>query len=57
MKKHTFISDETPEQKQARWDKQSKAARTFAKSCGINVRKLVEARRQDAFIKEHMSLY
>lgn len=57
MKKHTFISDETPEQKQARWDKQSKAARAFAKSCGINVKKLVEARRQDAFIKEHMSLY
>lgn len=56
-KKNTFISDETQEQKEARWAKQSKAAKTFAKAAGINWKKITEDRRRDNFIKDHMSLY
>ena len=56
-KKHTFISDETQEQKEARWSKQSKAAKTFTKSAGVNWKKISEDRRRDKAIKDHMSLY
>jgi PhoPQ-activated pathogenicity-related protein len=55
--KSTFISSETQEQKEARWAKQSKAAKTFAKSVGVNWKKISEDRRRDNFIKDHMSLY
>jgi hypothetical protein len=45
MKKHKeeFV-EETEEQKQARWEKQKKAARGLAKSCGIDLRKLERER-------------
>lgn len=45
MKKHKEeFAEETEEQKQARWDKQKKAARGLAKSCGIDLKKLERER-------------
>ena len=47
MKKHKeeFV-EETEEQKQARWEKQKKAARGLAKSCGIDLKKLERERHE-----------
>ena len=48
MKKHKeeFV-EETEEQKQARWEKQKKAARGLAKSCGIDLKKLAKERERN----------
>ena len=37
-KNKTPFEPERPCEKYARWDKQTKAARAFAKQCGINVK-------------------
>ncbi len=45
MKKHREeLPEETEEQKQARWAKQQKKARSMAKSCGIDIKKLARQR-------------
>ena len=44
MRKKEERVEETEEQKQARWDKQSKSAKSFAKQCGINMNKLAKER-------------
>ena len=44
----------TEEQKQARWDKQKKAARGMAKLCGIDLKKLAKERERNQ--REKMSL-
>lgn len=44
MKEKKEFVEETSEQKQARWKKQSKAARSMAKQCGINLKKLSKER-------------
>jgi hypothetical protein len=44
MKEKKEFVEETTEQKQARWDKQSKAARNMAKQCGFNIKKLAKER-------------
>ena len=38
------FEEETTEQKNARWDKQTKSARSFAKQCGINLGKIAKER-------------
>ena len=37
MKKHKFYSQETLEEKEQRWAKQRKAAKSFAKQAGFKV--------------------
>ena len=55
MKKHkTEFVEETEEQKQARWDKQKKAAKGMAKLCGIDLKKLAKERERN--YREKMSL-
>ena len=44
MKEKREFVEETPEQKQARWEKQSKSARSFAKQCGVNLKKIAKER-------------
>jgi len=44
MKEKKEFVEETMEQKRERWDKQSKAARSMAKQCGINIKKLAKER-------------
>jgi len=44
MKEKKEFVEETMEQKRARWDKQSKAAKSMAKQCGINIKKLAKER-------------
>ncbi len=44
MKEKKEFTEETTEQKQARWNKQTKAARSMAKQCGINLKKLASER-------------
>jgi hypothetical protein len=39
MKKHHEFVEESQEQKDARWKKQAKMARTFAKVSGLDVKK------------------
>lgn len=36
------------EQKQARWEKQSKSAKSFAKQCGVNLKKIAKERNRIA---------
>ena len=52
-RKEDFV-EETEEQKQARWDKQKRAARGMAKLCGIDLKKLARERERNA--REKMSL-
>ena len=40
MKEKKEFVEETLEQKQARWDKQSKSAKSFAKQCGVSLKKM-----------------
>lgn len=44
MKEKKEFVEETMEQKRTRWDKQSKAAKSMAKQCGINIKKLAKER-------------
>lgn len=44
MKEKREFVEETMEQKQARWEKQSKAAKSFAKQCGVNMKKIAKER-------------
>lgn len=44
MKEKREFVEETMEQKQARWEKQSKAAKSFAKQCGVNLKKIAKER-------------
>jgi hypothetical protein len=44
MKEKKEFVEETMEQKQARWEKQSKAAKSFAKQCGVNMKKIAKER-------------
>ena len=43
-KQNTEFVEETQEQKDARWNKQTKTARSFAKQCGINLGKIAKER-------------
>ena len=55
MKKHKEdYVEESEEQKQARWEKQKKAARGMAKLCGIDPKKLAKERERN--YREKMSL-
>ncbi len=42
MKKKMMVERETEEQKQARWAKQKKMAKSFAKQAGVNLPKKVK---------------
>lgn len=44
MKEKRKFVEETMEQKQARWEKQSKSAKSFAKQCGVNLKKIAKER-------------
>ena len=44
MKEKKEFVEETLEQKQARWEKQSKSAKSFAKQCGVNLKKISRER-------------
>ena len=44
MKEKKEFVEETMEQKQARREKQSKAAKSFAKQCGVNMKKIAKER-------------
>lgn len=45
MKKKIEIVKETEEEKQARWAKQAKMARSFAKKAGVNMKKIAKERK------------
>jgi hypothetical protein len=55
MKEKREFVEETMEQKQARWDKQCKAARSFAKQSGMNLKKIAKERNRIAAEKRAMS--
>ena len=42
-KKKMFVERETEEQKKARWEKQRKMAKSFAKQAGVNLPKKVKS--------------
>ena len=46
MKKHVEKVKETEEEKKARWQKQAKMARSFAKNSGIDMKKIAKERKQ-----------
>lgn len=50
-KKQKVVSEETREQKEARWSKQSKAARVFAKMAGVDWKRNKREQRINKFIK------
>lgn len=52
MKKEKVFVEETAEQKAERWTKQSKAARSFAKQCGISFKKVSRERKMTESLKE-----
>lgn len=45
MKKKIEVVKETEEEKQARWAKQAKLARSFAKKAGVNMKKIAKERK------------
>jgi len=47
MKKKEDFVEETMEQKHNRWDKQTKTARSFAKQCGVNLKKISKEREKN----------
>jgi hypothetical protein len=55
MKEKKEFVEETMEQKQARWEKQSKSAKSFAKQCGMNLKKIAKERNRIAAEKRAMS--
>ena len=46
MKKHEEIPEETEEQKRERWAKAQKKARSFARQCGVDLKKISRERRK-----------
>lgn len=56
-KKHTFQADETPEQKEARWAKQLKAAKSFAKVAGVDKKAIQREQRVNKFLKDSTYWY
>lgn len=48
MKKHEEIPEETEEQKRERWEKAQKKARSFARQCGVDLKKISKERRKIA---------
>ncbi len=44
MKEKKEFVEETLEQKQARWAKQNKSAKSFAKQCGVSLKKIAKER-------------
>lgn len=52
MKEKKERIEETEEQKNARWKKQAKAARSFAISSGIDLKKVVRERHMAELLKK-----
>lgn len=48
MKKHEEMPEETEEQKMERWEKAQKKARSFARQCGVDLKKISRERRKIA---------
>lgn len=57
MKDKKEFIEETEEQKSARWNKQSKLARSFAKQCGVNLKKVADERQRIAESKRNRRYY
>jgi hypothetical protein len=55
-KKKEFV-EETQEQKDARWKKQAKAAKSFAVSSGIDLKKVARERRNNEWAKNKDNWY
>jgi hypothetical protein len=55
MKEKREFVEETMEQKQARWEKQSKSAKSFAKQCGVSLKKIAKERKRIDAEKRAMS--
>lgn len=52
MKEKTERIEETDEQKNSRWSKQAKAARSFARCSGIDLKKVARERRMAELLKK-----
>ena len=50
MKKKEERIEETQEQKEARWNKQNKQAKAFAKMAGIDMKKIKREREHEEFL-------
>lgn len=51
MKEKKEYIEETQEQKNARWKKQAKTAKSFARCAGIDLKKVVRERRMTELLK------
>ena len=56
-KKPAFLADETPEQKEARWAKQLKAAKSFAKVAGVDKKAIQHEQRINKFLNDSTYWY
>ena len=57
MKEKKEFVEETQEQKDARWKKQAKAAKSFAVSSGIDLKKVARERRNIEWAKNKDNWY